>query len=171
MQRKGGHTMRKAFSMVTAIFVIVILATIAMLVLNMAATSTYNTTTQYRNEQAALYAKSYTELAIMSVLDYDRTLNNNCVNTINGTIGNYDDGSGYQIATTISYIGNGAALLPLPPCNRVLNTLRILSLPLGSVPDVIIDVYVRYKDPEHIATSGAANAPAITYHRRTLQKI
>lgn len=171
MQRKGGHTMRKAFSMVTAIFVIVILATIAMLVLNMAATSTYSTTTQYRNEQAALYAKSYTELAVMSVLDYNRT--NNCVNTINGTIGNYDDGSGYEITTTISYIGNGAAILSLPPCSSVLNTVGILSLPLGSVPDVIIDVYVRYKDPEHIATSGAAGAiaPAITYHRRTLQKI
>jgi hypothetical protein len=162
--------MRKAFSMVTAIFVILILGTIAVLVLNMAAATAQETTTQYRNEQAALYAKSYTELAIMSVLDYNRTQHNNCINTINGTIGNYNDGSGYDITTTISYIGNGATAFSLPPCNRVLNTVAILSVPRGSVPDVIIDVYVRYKDPEHIATSGT-NAPAITYHRRTLQKI
>ncbi|MDD5406820.1 MAG: type II secretion system protein [Sulfurovaceae bacterium] len=162
--------MRKAFSMVTAIFVIVLLATISMLVLNMAATTTHNTTTQYRHEQAALYAKSYTELAIMSVLDYNRTKNNNCVNTIHGTIGNYNDGSGYEVNTIISYIGNGTTANSLPPCSIVLNTLSMPSVPLGSVPDIIIDVYVIYKDPEHIATSGA-NAPAITYHRRTLQKI
>ncbi len=165
--------MRKAFSMITAIFVILLLATIAMLVLNMAATTAYNTTTQYRHEQATLYAKSYTELAVMSVLDYNRTQNNNCVNNINGTIGNYNDGSGYEINTIISYIGNGSTIISFPPCSRVLNTLSIPSVPLGSVPDIIIDVYVRYKDPEHVATSGAAGAtaPDITYHRRTLQKI
>lgn len=157
--------MRKAFSMVTAIFVIVILATIAMLVLIMSSTTAYNTTTQYRHEQAALYARSYTELAIMSVLDYNRTQNNNCVNQINGTIGNYNDGSGYDITTIISYIGN----TPIG-CNKPSNAN---STTLSNMPDIIIDVYVRYKDPEHVATSGAAGAtaPAITYHRRTLQKI
>ena len=165
--------MRKAFSMITAIFVIVILATVSMLVLNLSATTTNNTTTQYRHEQAALYAKSYTELAIMSVLDYDRTTN--CVDTISGTIGNYANGSGYQVTTNISYIGNGSVVNTLPPCANVLNTdvIATTSVPLGNTPAIIVDVYVRYKDPEHIATStaNAAIAPDITYHRRTLQKI
>lgn len=163
--------MRKAFSMITAIFVIVILATVSMLVLNLSATTTNNTTTQYRHEQAALYAKSYTELAIMSVLDYNRTTN--CVDTISGTIGNYANGSGYQVTTNISYIGNGSVVNTLPPCTQVLNDIAVTSVPLGNTPAIIVDVYVRYKDPEHIATSAtsAAIAPDITYHRRTLQKI
>lgn len=163
--------MRKAFSMITAIFVIVILATVSILVLNLSATTSNNTITQYRHEQAALYAKSYTELAVMSVLDYARTTN--CVNTISGTIGNYANGSGYQVTTDISYIGNGSTAGTLPLCTKVLNTNDIASVPLGNTPAIIVDVYVRYKDPEHVvsSTAAAAIAPDITYHRRTLQKI
>ena len=165
--------MRKAFSMITAIFVLLILATVSMLVLNLSATTSNSTTTQYRHEQAALYAKSYTELAIMSVLDYNRTLNSNCVETISGNIPNlasYNDGSGYKVTTDISYIGNG---LPCTTPARVLNTVDIASVPSGNTPAIIVDVYVSYKDPEHVAssTAAAATAPDITYHRRTLQKI
>lgn len=168
--------MRKAFSMITAIFVLLILATVSMLVLNLSATTSNSTTTQYRHEQAALYAKSYTELAIMSVLDYNRTLNNKCVETIIGNIPNlasYNNGSGYRVTTNISYIGNGSVANTLPPCVNVLNTDDIASVPLGNTPAIIVDVYVRYKDPEHVAasTAAAAIAPDITYHRRTLQKI
>lgn len=164
--------------MITAIFVLLILATVSMLVLNLSATTSNSTTTQYRHEQAALYAKSYTELAIMSVLDYNRTLNSNCVETISGNIPNlasYNDGSGYKVTTDISYIGNGSTAGTLPPCTNVLNTNAIAttSVPLGNTPAIIVDVYVSYKDPEHVAssTAAAATAPDITYHRRTLQKI
>lgn len=155
--------MRKAFSMVMAIFVILILATVAMVVLNMTASTVKNTTMQYRQEQAALYAKSYTELAIMAVTDYDRAANVNCVETINSNIPNlasYNDGSGYQTTVNIYYIGNG---LPCTPA-RVLNGANIPSVVAGAAPYVIIDTDVRYMDT-------STSASPITYHRRTLQKI
>lgn len=156
--------MRKAFSMVMAIFVILILATVAMVVLNMTSSTVQNTTMQYRQEQAALYAKSYTELAIMAVTDYNRTANVNCVETINSNIPNlasYNDGSGYQTTVNIYYIGNNL------PCTaaRVLNGATVIpTVPAGSAPYVIIDTDVRYID-----TSTSLNP--IVYHKRTLQKI
>ena len=155
--------MRKAFSMVMAIFVILILATVAMVVLNMTASTVKNTTMQYRQEQAALYAKSYTELAIMTVTDYNRAANVRCVETINSNIPNlasYNDGSGYQTTVNIYYIGNG---LPCTPA-RVLNGANIPSVVAGAAPYVIIDTDVRYMDT-------STSASPITYHRRTLQKI
>ncbi len=69
MQRKGdilmkNKPMRKAFSMITAIFVIVIMATIAAFVMNLSGKIVKSTTAQYRDAQASLYAKSYTEFVL-----------------------------------------------------------------------------------------------------------
>ena len=57
--------MRNAFSMITAIFLIVLLATIAAFILNISAKTVKDTVFQYKREQAILYARSYTEAAIM----------------------------------------------------------------------------------------------------------
>lgn len=153
--------MRKAFSMVTAIFVILILATIAMLSLNMVASTTQATTIQYRKEQAQLYAKSYTEFAIMAITEYDRITNNNCVNTINGDIGNYANGSGYRINTVVSYIGGTG--VPAS-CTKPANPNVASFTNNNAVAAALIDVYVTYNDT-------AISQNPITYHRRTLQKI
>ena len=156
--------MRKAFSMIMAIFVILILATVAMVVLNMTTGTVKNTTMQYRQEQAAIYAKSYTEFAIMTVTDYNRNANERCVETIISNIPNlasYNNGSGYQTTVNIYYIGNNL------PCTqaRVLNGIvNIPTVAAWAVQYVIIDTDVRYMD-----TSTSPNP--ITYHRRTLQKI
>lgn len=153
--------MRKAFSMVTAIFVILILATISVLVLNTAGQITQNTTLQYRQEQAALLAKSYTEFAIMSVLNHDKAAIGTCVETINS--GNILGGANYSARVAIYYIGNN---LPCTP-NNILNANPITqNITVGAAysPDVIIDVFVSYTDPLNPAEN-------ITYHRRSLQKI
>ena len=80
--------MRKAFSMITAIFIIVLMATVGAFILNISAKSVKSTVLQYKREQAILYAKSYTELAIM---DATTAVANNMANrTISGTAaGNY----------------------------------------------------------------------------------
>jgi hypothetical protein len=57
--------MRNAFSMITAIFIIVLLATVAVFILNISAKTVKDTVFQYKREQAILYARSYTEAAIM----------------------------------------------------------------------------------------------------------
>ena len=158
--------MRKAFSMVTAIFVILILATISVLVLNTAGQITQNTTLQYRQEQAALLAKSYTELAIMSVLDHDKAATGTCVETINS--GNILGGANYSARVEIYYIGNFIGENAGDPavCRRLNNVAITQNLGAGVsyTPDVIIDTFVSYTDPLNPAEN-------ITYHRRSLQKI
>ena len=154
---------RKAFSMVTAIIVIVLMATVAMLIMNISGKIVKETTTQYRKEQAVLLAKSYTEFAIMAVTANDR--GTDCIENINGNnvIADDSSGKGYQVDTRISYIGN-TATANLSTCANT----RLLSTAVktpGSDLQVIIDVYVRYKELDN------TSADWITYHRRTLQKI
>lgn len=144
--------MRKAFSMITAIFVIVVLATIAMLSLSMVANTSQNTMIQYRQEQAALYAKSYTELAVMAVTEYGRSAN--CVNTISGTTTD-----GYTVSGTIRYVG-GAALNA--SCDRLAGgTTSAIN---DSIESVVIDMDVSYTD-----TTISPNP--IIFHKRTTKLI
>ena len=176
--------MRKAFSMLLAIGVIVVVATVSMLVLNLSGKIVKNTTVQYRQEQAILLAKSYTELAVMTVLNYDRNASDDCVENVNGVINNLipghsapsgvssTNGGGYDVQTRIYYIGNDL------PCSssRILNSGYIITTDYadgnasanGAVAAVIVDVFVRYKDPD---VADPVHSPWITYHHRTIQKI
>lgn len=81
--------MRKAFSMITAIFIIVLMATVGAFILNISAKSVKSTVLQFKREQAILYARSYTELAIMAA------------STGTTSISGSADGN-YTINTTIS---------------------------------------------------------------------
>lgn len=144
--------MRKAFSMITAIFVIVVLATIAMLSLSMVANTSQNTMIQYRQEQAALYAKSYTELAVMAVTQYGRSAQ--CVNNISGTTVD-----GYAVSGTIGYIG-GATLNA--NCDRLAGgTTSAID---DSIESVVIDMDVSYTD-----TTISPNP--VRFHKRTIKLI
>ena len=156
--------MRKAFSMLTAIFIIVLMATVAAFILNLSGKMVQETTAQFQREQSMLLAKSYTEYAIMAVTANDHT-GANCLNNITGGYG--DDGSGndlYTINVDISYIGNTATLSASSCTNILSSTVLATKSPLN----IIVDVYVSYKELDHPA---GARAPDITYHRRSLQKI
>lgn len=154
------HQMRPAFSMLTAIFVIVIMASVSIFVMSLSGKVIKSTTAQYQHEQAALYAKSYTEYAILAVTGNDRTAN--CLKTINGKIGAPTTGNGYRVRTHISYIAGPAVGLTSCPTTRRLNTtVQTTSTPLT----IIVDTYVDYKDPENSA------GPWFTVHRRSVQKI
>ncbi len=84
--------MRKAFSMITAIFIILLMSTVAVFILNTSAKTVKSSVLQYKREQAILYARSYTELAVMGATA------NAALTTITGSI---DD---YSITTTIAPI-------------------------------------------------------------------
>jgi len=157
MQKK-----REAFSLLTAIVVIVLMATVGVLVLNMTGNITKETTAQYQKEQAVLLAKSYTELAIMAVTANDRSVN--CIEDIDGVniLGSSSSsGEGYRVRTRIAYIGSE----DFSNCSgsRVLNTVNVVT-PESSL-NIIVDVYVEYKELDN------STSEYITYHRRTLQKI
>jgi hypothetical protein len=163
--------LRQGFSLLMAVFIILLMSTITALIMNTTSKVIKETSAQYRNEQSRLLAKSYTEFAIMAVMGHDRSAGN-CVNHIDGTIntlqigqanpagGNINNG-GYVVAVDIQYIGNG---FPADPTCSMLNAQVLLS-PEG--PHMMIDVYVKYRDPDQIA----AAQQDIVYHRRTLQKM
>ena len=142
---------RKAFSMITAIFIIVLMASVSLFILSLSGKMVKDTTLQFQREQAVLLSKSYTEYALMAVTANQHTTAN-CLNEITGTYGDYD------IRADISYIGSGID----PSCTRILsNTVSTLNSPLN----IIIDVFIKYPDYDH---PGDLN---LTYHQRTLQKI
>lgn len=167
---------REAFSLLMALFVIVIMSAIAALILSMTGKVIKETSTQYRDEQSRLLARSYTEFVIMAVMAHDRTAGD-CVKTINGTVNTLKIGEsnpagtnvvngGYIVETKIQYLGTG---LPAhASCEQLTNI--VISNPDAVSPTLLIDVFVRYKDPDYL-TANEADIPFITYHRRTLQKL
>lgn len=157
---------REAFSLITAIFMIALMASIAIYVMSLSGKIVKETTTQYKKEQAILLAKSYTELAIMTVSANDRNATGQCITDINANVGPSNpatSGEGYRVRTRISYIG---------AANDIQNCADTRKLDYPSAGNnelnIIVDVYVEYKD---IIQGNIAASPWITYHRRTLQKI
>ena len=161
---------KRAFSMVTAIFVIVIMASVTALIMNVSGKTVKETTQQYQKEQAALLARSYTEQAILYALHYDRIANGDCINQINATFGDGVTSQVFTIQTNIQYISNNTQL-PNPSIDS--NTgCRVLDAwvdsgeaGFNSTVSLIVDVYVTYNDLDD-----SLNRP-ITFHKRTLQKL
>ena len=157
------RTKRSAFSLYTAIIVIILMSTVAMLVMSTSGKMVKETTAQYQKEQAALYANSFTEYAILAVTGNNRAVD--CLQTITSTIGAPTVGNGFRVRTHISYIVNGTVNVSQCDAIRVLsNSVTTARTPLT----IIVDAYVDYKEADHY---DSANAPWMTYHKRTVQKI
>ncbi len=169
MQRKGGTLMqlhiklqskREGFSIITAVFVLVLMSTVAMFIVNISSKIVKETSDQYQKEQSVLLAKSYTEYAIMAVTANEHN-STNCLNKITGTFGIYN------IVVNISYIGNDANLGSgsTSSCSRKLSTSVVTP---KSPLNIVVDTFVSYPEIDRPAGTGTPN---ITYHRRSLQKI
>jgi len=159
---------QKAFSMLTAIIVIVLMSSVALLIMSMSGKLVKETTAQYQREQAILLANSYTEYAIMAVTANNRAVK--CIETINGTMGDAtitNPNNGYRIRTHIAYIGIDNAAATDDVISNCAATRRLGAVATGSDTPltIIVDAYVDYHD---LDTPGTPN---ITYHRRTVQKI
>jgi len=156
--------MRKAFSLLTAIIIIVLMATVGIFVMSLSAKITRETTAQFQREQSMLYAKSYTEYAIMAVTANDRNdTTGKCLSDIDATLGDVNNG-GYKVEVRIAYIGQSKEIGDCAGTRKLDSNVTTEESPLN----IIVDVYVKYKEPDHPDPS---NAPYITYHKRTLQKI
>lgn len=165
--------MRRAFSMMMAITVMVIMMGISAMVFTLSNKVVAATSTQFQKEQAILLAKSYTEFTIMAITgNSGLTGGATCIDGVDGDIsgvrigttaastGVIDSGMGYRVSTRVSYIGNNITCTNA----RILDT----NLTTNTSPNVIVDVYVEYRDSTFHRNG---SAPWITYHRRTLQKI
>ncbi|SHO80514.1 hypothetical protein MNB_SV-15-1382 [hydrothermal vent metagenome] len=170
--------MRKAFSMMMAVFVMIMMMSITILVFNLSAKITTATLTQYQKEQAILLAKSYTEYAIMAA-GANNPREGNCLESITGDVGNIilgvanngdvDGGQGYRVNVNIGYIGNGLT------CNdeHILSDDGVIVTQENGnelSPNIIVDVYVRYR-AVNAHQNGKTLPPWVTYHRRTIQKL
>jgi len=181
---------RSAFSMITAIFLILIMASLLALVSTLSGHITKQTTNFYRKEQAALLAKSYTEYAILAIQGHN-LFNNRCLRTINSitdlnggaNAAAINNGSGYRVEVEIQYIGMPAGV----GCNQTAVSVyghRSLGRQEGIPNDTntphmyaTIDVYVMYHDTDFV-DSEVSQGNVIgngsrwrTYHRRTVQKL
>ena len=162
---------KKAFSMVTAIFVIFVMSSVTMLIMNVTGKTIKATTKQYQKEQAQLLARSYTELAILYILHKDRS--SSCIQTIRDHFGASGD-EGYEIRINIKYIGNDTLLAK---CNNNIEgdggfnlanknaTWSENILGFDKTISLVIDTFISYKDFDDPSNRD------ITFHRRTLQKL
>jgi len=169
--------MRKAFSMFTAIMVIMMMSSIASLVFSTAGKITAETTAQYRKEQSMLLAKSYTEFSILAIQEHNMN-GGNCLRTITANLNSLDgstnangvaSGEGYYVEVKIQYIGLPATI----NCAAITSgfgSLGNLSVSTSTDISAMIDVYIQYHDLDVVAKLGSAS-PWVTYHRRTLQKL
>ena len=156
---------RKAFSMITAIIVIVLMASVGAFVMSLSGKMVKETTTEFQREQAMLLAKSYTEYAIMAVMANDRITTGSCLQTIDGDdVIRSENNGGFEVRVELNYISNNTGMLVgcVAPLNRVFSDAAHTP---ESALNIIVDVYVKYHDLD------GAGANWITYHKRTLQKI
>jgi len=161
---------RKGFSMIMAIFVIVLLSLVASYIFYTSATITKEGTVQYQNAQAKIYARSFTEYAVLAVMgNSDRSTPAKCIKEINSDIGSDPaKGQGYRIHVDITYIGNQKYI---GNCSNIASALNNNDVDTLSI---IVDVYVKYKDLQNASLYNPTFTnfvPWQVYHRRSIQKI
>ena len=154
--------LREGFSLLIAIFTIMLLSLVASYIFYANSIISKSGGLQYKREQAIIYARSYTEYAVMAIEANSR--NANCIEDIKADIGNPDSAQGYRVEVKISYIGNSKYL------SKCTNTIEKLNNTDPDTLDAVIDVYVKYKDIQHPDINNT-NTPWQTYHKRSIQKI
>ena len=154
MQRKNSILnssrvrVRNGMAMIMAIAFIVIIATIGALSLRLTTQTTKTTTDAYLYEQAALYARSATELALLEIAK------NGCRDTYNITLGTSSEIQ-YDANITMQYIYTNA----VAGCTNFVT----INTPEQN-GSVIMDTTLTLHDP-------SLTTEPIRYFRRTIQKL
>jgi type II secretory pathway pseudopilin PulG len=144
---------RRGFGIITAIILLVLIATVAVMILSLAATSSKKATDDYLRVQAEMLARSATEFAIMRVQGYDKVPNNDCLRNVNIVATPFD------INVTINYLFKNNN----KPANC--DDKHVFASDLSDSDlsgTVIMDVVV--------TTQSGVTAEPIRIHKRTLQK-
>ena len=74
--------MKKAFGIMTALFILVLISFLLMLVLKASSVGIKHTSNTYLKTQAELFMQSSIENSILAIEGYDRIANNNCLKHI-----------------------------------------------------------------------------------------
>ncbi len=143
--------MRRGFTLLSAIFLMVLVATLMVLAYSLSSQTKKQTGDIYMQEQAQLLARSATEFALLAISGHDNRAD--CIEQIDLQ---YPQGSPiYDINMTLYYIGNGL------PCNtgHMLDNAIATQESNGTV---LVDTAISYTDP--------ATGERVRFHRRTIQK-
>ena len=144
-----------AFSLLSTMIMLILLSSMALLTLSLSSKVTSETASQYKKEQAVLWAQSYTAYAVMALTEHNQT-KKSCIDTLSAVIGKSTPLQRYDVYVHISYIG---AFKQIQNCHSILNHTSTTGI------NAIIDVYVTYTQSEE------NHQQNVTYHTRTLKKI
>lgn len=152
MQITGGGMMKKGFSLIAAIFFIILISTIALTSLSIATMSAREAPNILLNQQAELLARSATEYAIMNIQQND--YNKDCPDSVKEINLNYPSKSPiFNVKVQIYYLNSAL------PCGK--NVISSTALTDNDKFASIIDVHVDF-------VGNIGSAP-IKFSRRTLQ--
>lgn len=154
--RKDFLRKKRGFGIITAIVLLVLIATVGAMIISIAAMSSKKATDDYLHVQAEMLARSATEFAVMRIQGFNRTINNNCLETLTITA------APFTAKVTINYLFNAATDAALTGCANKLITAAPYVQDVDLNGMAIIDVVVTTKD-------GTTTEP-IRIHKRTLQK-
>ena len=142
---------RSGFAMIMAITVVVVLSTIMALSINMTNKSSKRTADIYLYEQALLYSKSASELALLDIAK------KGCINTFDTNFSN----SIYDANVTMRYVYTGAVNDSSGnPCDEYISYIQTPEQN-GSV---LMDITITINDPTVVSEP-------IRYFRRIMQKL
>ncbi len=144
--------MRRGFGLITAIIILMAVASLMALTISLSSSTVKNTTDIYLKEQAELLARSATEYALLAISGHDNSIN--CVQNINITYPTVPPNHTHEANLTIYYIGNA-----IPGCANVLDNAIATN---DSNLTVLIDTTV--------TVNPSITTEPIRVHRRTLQK-
>ena len=109
-------------------------------------------------------ARSYTELALLKVLETNRSIT--CLTTFTDNFGAETGFNGYDIQVNIKYIGNATLLSGCGSSHISPAWTKNLADSYYSTVSLVIDTYITYKDFDDPTSNRV-----LTFHRRTLQKL
>jgi type II secretory pathway component PulK len=148
--------MRRGFGLITAIIILVTVATLMTLMMGLSSSSVKSTTDLYLKEQAEILARSGTEFALLAISGHDNRFS--CVENINiGYPSAVAAEITHDINITLQYIGNGQNCT----ANRELaDNITTDESNLTVIIDTVVSV--------NQVNTGITEP--IRFHRRTIQK-
>ncbi|HIP03244.1 MAG TPA: type II secretion system protein [Campylobacterales bacterium] len=145
--------MRRGFGLITAIVIMITVATLMTLMIGLSSTSVKVTLDLYLKEQAELLSRSATEYALLAISGHEN--NASCIENIN--ISYPKTSPTHEANITIWYIGNG---IPITCSNILVNNIETNESNLTVIIDTVVSV--------NLNNTGITEP--IRVHRRTIQK-
>jgi len=140
--------MRKGFTLLAAIFFLIVAASIGTLALSIASTSARQSSEVYLREQAQLVAQAAAEYAMFEI--FRTNFEDKCLKEVNGVFNNI-----FDFNVKITYFGDIGICTP--------PTIMPGTEGVASTGNMIFDVFVTSKDKKI--------PNPINFHKRTLQKL